>query len=113
MIGTRHVIYWSPDNRFLAFLSTNDTNVDRIEFSRYDGQPYPEMVNEKAYMSVTTSVACYLSGSFRVHCFRHVFQVSVAYPKAGRPNPVVTLRVMDLTTMNEYVVDAPTSEVGE
>lgn len=42
-------------------------------------------------------------------------QVSVAYPKAGTPNPVVKLRVVDLSTasLDEFVVDAPIAEIGE
>nr|XP_039258021.1 dipeptidyl peptidase 4-like [Styela clava] len=73
MIFTRHVISWSPDGTQLMYLKTNDSQVDQIEFSVYNGDKYPEMVN-------------------------------VAYPKAGRNNPVVTLLVYDI---ENHETDSP------
>lgn len=44
MVSSRHVTYWSPDANFLAFLSTDDSQVQQIEFSVYDHSQYPKMV---------------------------------------------------------------------
>ena len=45
MVFTTNNIFWSPDSRFLAYLVTNDTLVDKIEYSVYGDFQYPDMVN--------------------------------------------------------------------
>jgi len=43
-IGTNNVLYWSPQATRLAYLKTNDTNTNIIEYSMYDQPQYPRTV---------------------------------------------------------------------
>ena len=47
MVSSTNNIYWSPDSKFLAYLITNDTNVEKIMFSKYGNLKYPKMVKQK------------------------------------------------------------------
>lgn len=45
MISSNNVMYFSPEGSHLAFAQFNDTECDHIEFSRFDGEKYPKMVD--------------------------------------------------------------------
>ncbi|XP_032666841.1 venom dipeptidyl peptidase 4-like isoform X2 [Odontomachus brunneus] len=80
-------IWYSPDGRYLAFATFNDTRVMDMEYSHY-GTP----------------------GSLRN---QYPIQVKLKYPKAGTPNPIVSLSVIDLADSSEAVtLKAPIDVVG-
>jgi len=45
MISSNNVMYFSPDGSQLAYAQFNDTQCDHIQFSRYDGLQYPNMID--------------------------------------------------------------------
>ncbi|CAG4968445.1 unnamed protein product [Colias eurytheme] len=82
---TGQATWFSPDGRYLAFASFNDTLVETYSYYYYEDKSnpddlYPELVDLK-------------------------------YPKVGRTNPTVTLRVVDLSVIqnnvNYIVMEAP------
>ncbi|XP_011871066.1 PREDICTED: venom dipeptidyl peptidase 4-like [Vollenhovia emeryi] len=71
-------LWYSPDGQYLAFASFNDTQVKTMTWSDY-GSP----------------------GSLKD---QYPTQVEIKYPKAGTPNPVVSLSVIDLSDPSSKVV---------
>ena len=53
MVSSTNNIFWSPDGHFIAYVVTNDTDVERIEFSKYEKSQYPEMVGVKSNLSLS------------------------------------------------------------
>uniref|UniRef100_A0A348G603 Venom dipeptidyl peptidase 4 n=1 Tax=Odontomachus monticola TaxID=613454 RepID=A0A348G603_ODOMO len=81
-------MWYSPDGRYLAFATFNDTRVMDMEYSHY-GAP----------------------GSLRN---QYPTQVKLKYPKVGTPNPIVSLSVIDLADSSSEAVTlkAPIDIVG-
>ncbi|CAK8673111.1 unnamed protein product [Clavelina lepadiformis] len=76
MVFTTNNIFWSPDSRFLAYLVTNDTLVDKIEYSVYGDFQYPDMV-EVAYPKAGSANP---TVSMKLYMAAHDSVISVAAP---------------------------------
>ena len=124
MVSSTNNIFWSPDARFIAYLVTDDTQVDRIEFTNYGSTKYPETVSSMTCYP-DDEIRCSVNVKDEVSKLRYssvnrfdyddlLFQVIVAYPKAGTPNPKVTLKVFDTTrnSAETTTIVAPTGFVG-
>uniref|UniRef100_A0A803W1T1 Dipeptidyl peptidase 4 n=1 Tax=Ficedula albicollis TaxID=59894 RepID=A0A803W1T1_FICAL len=72
MFGTHSALWWSPNGKFLAYASFNDTEVPVIEYSFYseDTLQYPKTIK-------------------------------IPYPKAGATNPTVQFFIVDTTSLQE------------
>ncbi|XP_014736369.1 PREDICTED: dipeptidyl peptidase 4 [Sturnus vulgaris] len=72
MFGTNSALWWSPNGKFLAYASFNDTEVPVIEYSFYseDTLQYPETIK-------------------------------IPYPKAGATNPTVQFFIVDTTSLQD------------
>ncbi|XP_039252826.2 inactive dipeptidyl peptidase 10-like isoform X2 [Styela clava] len=76
--------YWfSPSGKFLAYASFDDRKVDDSYVTMYTDDSVNDIITYKKL-------------------------VEYKYPKAGRPNPIVNVHVIDLTTMNEITFEKPT-----
>lgn len=75
-------MWFSPDGRYLVFVQSNDTQVKWFPYMWY-GE------NSALYTTVKR----------------------IAYPKPGSPNPVVTIKVVDLQNLPPNVTDTPNSTV--
>ncbi|XP_038216477.1 apoptotic chromatin condensation inducer in the nucleus-like [Zerene cesonia] len=82
---TGQATWFSPDGKYLAFASFNDTLVETYSYYYYEDKSDPEDLYPEL--------------------------VDLKYPKVGRINPTVTLRVVDLSTIqnnvNYIVMEAP------
>ncbi|CCJ28491.1 unnamed protein product [Pneumocystis jirovecii] len=73
VFSTNHVFWWSPDSKYLAFMRTNDTEVENIHIPlhmesysyKYSAPIYPETMTLK-------------------------------YPRVGSKNPQVSLHIVDI-----------------
>ncbi|NXX86364.1 DPP4 peptidase, partial [Urocolius indicus] len=73
MFSSRFALWWSPNGKFLAYATFNDTEVPVIEYSFYseDTLQYPKTVR-------------------------------FPYPKAGATNPTVQFFIVDATTLSAF-----------
>ncbi|KAG7207518.1 hypothetical protein KM043_009149 [Ampulex compressa] len=88
VLGKGSALWFSPDGQHLAFASFNDTGVKDAAFFYY-GEP----------------------GSLK---YQYPTEVKIKYPKAGTPNPAVSLTLVDLSNPSSKLVnlEAPTNVVG-
>ncbi|XP_011154777.2 venom dipeptidyl peptidase 4 isoform X1 [Harpegnathos saltator] len=88
VFSSSSAIWYSPDGRYLAFATFNDTLVRDMEYTYY-GAP----------------------GSLKD---QYPTQVRIKYPKVGTPNPVVSLSLIDLADRSSTAValKAPIDVVG-
>uniref|UniRef100_A0A8C3VJJ6 Dipeptidyl peptidase 4 n=1 Tax=Catharus ustulatus TaxID=91951 RepID=A0A8C3VJJ6_CATUS len=72
MFGTNSALWWSPNGKFLAYASFNDTEVPVIEYSLYSEETlqYPKTIK-------------------------------IPYPKAGAANPTVQFFIVDTTSLQD------------
>uniref|UniRef100_A0A8C0VYY5 Dipeptidyl peptidase 4 n=1 Tax=Cyanistes caeruleus TaxID=156563 RepID=A0A8C0VYY5_CYACU len=86
MFGTHSALWWSPNGKFLAYASFNDTEVPVIEYSFYseDTLQYPKTIK-------------------------------IPYPKAGATNPTVKFFIVDTTSLSppSPVEISPPPEIKE
>merc|ERR550519_740099 len=84
MISDNEVLYWNTDATKLAFLETDETGVEFIEFSQYNeiDTQYPETVE-------------------------------IAYPKSGTTISTVNLWVYDITTLTPMQINEPDFDGGD
>ncbi|KAL1923496.1 uncharacterized protein VTP21DRAFT_8476 [Calcarisporiella thermophila] len=80
VLSSQIAVWWSPDSTHIAFLRFNDTNVPDFH--------YPLYVNDKSYPD----------------------DIVIKYPKAGFPNPTVSLNVHALGTEGFKEVPVPNSQ---
>ena len=73
---------WSPDNKFLAYVRFDESNVPLYSMMMFDGAA-PEHPDNKVYPSV----------------------YSFKYPKAGEPNSVVSVNSYELATATTRTMD--------
>ncbi|GAU96755.1 hypothetical protein RvY_08152-2 [Ramazzottius varieornatus] len=69
ILSSDHAVWWSPDSKYLAYLSFNDTEVQTFAFDTYGYDANPA----KQYSNST----------------------KIRYPKAGTKNPAVALYIVD------------------
>ena len=74
-------MWFSPDGRFLCFAESNDTHVVWFPYMWYGK-------NSEAYSTVR----------------------KIAYPKAGAPNPVVKIKLVDLENLPSNTSQVPATE---
>ncbi|XP_012270205.1 venom dipeptidyl peptidase 4 isoform X2 [Orussus abietinus] len=88
VIGSATALWFSPDGKYLAYGTYDDTDVGEIWYPYY-GEP----------------------GDIN---YQYPKKVSIRYPKAGTANPTVTLSVVDLTDVTSSAIrlKAPKSIVG-
>ncbi|XP_071876668.1 venom dipeptidyl peptidase 4 [Bombus fervidus] len=88
VLASASALWFSPDGRQLAFATFNDTNVKDIEIPKY-GSP----------------------GNMKD---QYPKEIKIKYPKAGSPNPVVSMSVVDLDNWSSEILnlEPPTDIVG-
>lgn len=83
MFGSGRALWFSPDSRYLAFVSFDDSNVDRFQYPIY-GEPGSYFENlDNAYPH----------------------WMNIAYPKVGRTNPTWALKLVDTSATTPTPVD--------
>ena len=88
VVGTNNMLYWSPNDQFIAYVVTDDTKVDHILYQTYgeSNQIYSGMED-------------------------------IAYPKPSTTNPSLIIHVVDLSRLfsndpdNQYDLDESSFEV--
>lgn len=75
-------MWFSPDGHYLVFVQSNDTHVKWF--------PYMWYGKDSAFYTKVKRIA---------------------YPKPGSPNPVVTIKIVDLQKLPPNVTDTPNSKV--
>ncbi|KAG5519654.1 hypothetical protein PMAC_001809 [Pneumocystis sp. 'macacae'] len=79
VFSSDHVLWWSPDSKYLTFLRIDDTNISDFDIS--------------LYMDI-------YSTKYTVPIYPESF--SIKYPRVGSKNPEVSLHIVDIT--NGYKV---------
>ncbi|GJJ11530.1 hypothetical protein Clacol_005763 [Clathrus columnatus] len=79
-----HALWWSPDSRRIAFLRSDETEVNDYTFPIYNPSNDPHAV------------------------FPYTNAVTMKYPKPGYPNPLVTVHTFDLDRYQKQL-SVPTS----
>lgn len=88
VLSSGSAMWWSPDGGFLAVGVFNDTMVETFKYFLYGEAENPE--------------------------YQYPKEVDLKYPKPGTNNPVVALRIIDLSLNPTYVtVTAPTDIVSD
>ncbi|KAI7907275.1 dipeptidyl peptidase IV N-terminal region-domain-containing protein [Cokeromyces recurvatus] len=82
ILASNFALWWAPDSSYLAFLRFDETNVPE-----YHMQMYTTALNHTAYPD----------------------EYNIRYPKAGSPNPLVSLHVYSLANDSIITVTEPTS----
>ncbi|KAI8098851.1 dipeptidyl peptidase IV N-terminal region-domain-containing protein [Halteromyces radiatus] len=76
VFGKEYSLWWSPDSTHLAYLRFNETDVPEYQVPLY----------------TTSNVSSYPT------------QLKIKYPKAGSPNPLVSLHIHSVSTMQTIMV---------
>nr|XP_003707763.1 PREDICTED: venom dipeptidyl peptidase 4 isoform X1 [Megachile rotundata] len=79
VLASASALWFSPDGKHLAFITFNDTNVKDIVIPKY-GTP----------------------GGI---VYQYPLEENIKYPKAGSPNPVVSLNLIDLTNSSSEIIN--------
>lgn len=78
-------IWWSPDGQYIAFLSTNETEVPTFPIDYFLSRP---------------------TGAERANITENYpYERLIKYPKAGAPNPIVNLRFYDVQRHEGFDVE--------
>lgn len=109
MFSSGQGFWWSPKGRYLAYIESDDTEVQQIEYTWFGDGQYPSTVSVP-YPKVCHLPALTTTSNVKLNCAEviHIIVVLV-HEQPGTPNPVVKVFVVDTENIGKVTqVHVPT-----